>query len=143
MLPRFLLLVVSLGLSTVALAGELKSEAEVRALGDRVMFALASRGITAAFAEMKPYVLVTEAEFESISLASKSQRDQFGTRYGKTVGFEFISSSKVGDSLVRTTYIEKTEKHAFPWTFYFYKTPTGWALNSFLWNDRYQQLFGD
>jgi len=90
---------------------------------------------------MKPFVLVPEAEFEAMALASKSQRDQFGARYGNPIGYEFLGQRKVGDSLVRLTYIEKTDKHALPWMFYFYKTPTGWALNSFQWNDRMPQLF--
>ena len=132
---------ICLGLSFGASADTLKNEGDLRALGDRVMSALTTRGVSAAFEAMKPYALVTGAEFDSLSLASKSQRDQFGSRYGKTIGFEFISQTRVGESLIRLTYIEKTEKHALPWVFYFYKTPTGWALNSFVWNDRMQQLF--
>ena len=122
-------------------ADTLASEADTRMLGDRVMAALVKDGVSGAFDAMKPYVLVSESEFQSIALASKSQREQFGGRFGKTIGFEFIGVKKVGGSLIRLTYIEKTEKHALPWMFYYYKTPNGWALNSFVWNDRMPQLF--
>ena len=138
---RAAMIALALAFSANATADTLKNEAELRALTDRVMGALTSSGVSAAFERMKPYALVTGSEFESLSLASKSQRDQFGARYGKTIGFEFIAQKKVGDSLVRIIYIERTEKHALPWIFYFYKTPSGWALNSFSWNDRMPQIF--
>lgn len=118
-----------------------KSETELRALGDRIMAGLVKGGVKAAFAEMKPHVVIPESEFESVMLQSQAQRDQFGARYGKTTGYEFIGQRKVGDSLVRLVYIEKTDKHAMPWTFYFYKGPAGWLMNSFHWNDQLPQLF--
>src|SRR5258706_3004901 len=114
---RAAIIAFALTFSGNALADTLKNESELRAFTDRVMAALASAGISAAFEKMKPYALVTGSEFESLSLASKSQRDQFGSRYGKTIGSEFISQKKVGDSLVRIIYVEKTEKHALPWIF--------------------------
>ena len=113
----------------------------MRQLADKVM-ALAGKGdLPAAFQLMKPYVAIPESEFEGMSLQSKSQRDQFGFRYGKSVGHEFIGEKKVGQSLLRLTYIEKTDKHAMPWMFMFYRTPEGWTLNGFVWHDKVQQLF--
>jgi hypothetical protein len=124
-----------------AMAQMPKSDAEIRAVGDKVMAALVKTGVKAAFAEMKPYVVIPPSEFESGVLQSHAQREQYGARYGKTSGYEFIAQKKVGESLVRLTYIEKTDKHALPWEFYFYKAPSGWVLNSFRWNDNFQQLF--
>jgi hypothetical protein len=138
---RALLLGIPLCTFGLSFADTLKSESELRLFADRVMGTLEKGGTMAAFAAMKPYTIIPGSEFDSIALASKSQREQFGARFGKTVGFEFIGQKKLGESLIRLTYIEKTEKHAFPWRFYFYKTPSGWALNSFLWNDQMPQLF--
>jgi len=137
---RNLLLVVSF-LPLAASAQSLKTEADVRAAADKVMATLASGGVKAAFATMKPYIIVPAAEFDAVVLQSQAQRDQVGTRFGKAVGTEFISQKKVGESLIKLTYIEKTEKHALPWEFYFYKTPNGWVLNSFRWNDNLPGLF--
>jgi hypothetical protein len=141
MIAGVILCVLVFCFSGTSIADTLKTEPELRPFGDKIMAALVKGGISAAFAGMKPYVLIPNSEFESLSLASKAQRDQFGARYGKTIGFEFIGQKKVGDSLVRLTYIEKTEKHVLPWIFFFYRTPTGWALNSFVWNDQMTQLF--
>ena len=46
-----------------------------------------------------------------------------------------------GESLLRLIYIEKFSTNALPWAFFYYKTPTGWMLNSFAWNDRIQNAF--
>ena len=140
---RAMLFAAAMFSSGAALADTLKAESDLRSLGDQVMAAVVKGGMSPAFEAMKPYVLIPESEFQSLALASKSQRDQFGARYGKTIGYEFIGQRKLGESLIRLTYIEKTEKHALPWMFYFYKTPSGWALNSFSWNDRMPQLFQD
>lgn len=141
MLLRIVLLALALGCAGNSWSETLKTEGELRVFGDRVMAALIKGGTAAAFAAMKPYTLVSESEFQSLQHSSKSQRDNFGVRYGKTLGYEFISQKKVGESLVRMIYIERTEKHALPWVFFFYKTPSGWVLNTFLWNDQLPQLF--
>ena len=138
MLPVTLLV---LFLCTSASADTLKTETDLRPFSDRVMAALVKGGIASAFAEMKPYAVVSGPESDAVALTSQAQWDQFGARYGKTVGYEFIGQKKRGDSLIRLTYVQKTEKHALPWTFYFYKTPAGWVLNLFQWNDQTQLLF--
>jgi hypothetical protein len=124
-----------------AAADTFKSEAELRPFGDRVMATVVKSGMPAAYDLLKPYLLIPESEFQSVLRSSKSQRDQFAVRYGKTLGYDFVGSRKAGESLVRIVYIEKTEKHALPWTFYFYKTPAGWVLNAFHWNDQVPALF--
>ncbi len=138
----FALLVLALLSIEVSSAATFKSEAEIRAHADRVMTKVAAGNLTGAFADMKPYVIVPPDEFDAMALNSKSQRGQFGARYGTPVGYEFIAQKKMGDSLLRLIYVEKTERHALPWTFVFYRGPKGWVLNSFSWHDRLPDLFG-
>jgi hypothetical protein len=138
----FLTLGVFVLLVSGARADTLKTESDVRSFADGVMEKLVTSGLPAAFDAMKPITVVPDAEFESAALSSKAQREKVGARYGKTIGYEYIATVKAGDSLLRLTYLEKTEKHALPWFFYFYKTPQGWVLNSFVWNDQIQLAFG-
>ncbi len=133
------ILVAAFGLGT-AHAATLQTDADVRAFADRVMEKVAKADLPGAFAEMKPYTIVPPTEFDAAALQSKSQRDMVGTRFGATIGYEFISEKRSGQSLLKLTYIEKTEHHALPWLFYFYRTPKGWVLNSFNWNDRMPDL---
>ena len=137
---RFLAtLLLALGLGT-AQAATLADEAAIRSFADGVMAKVGKGNQTGAFAAMKPYTIIPSSEFDAMVLQSKAQRDQFGARYGKPVGYEFISLKRTGQSLLKLTYIEKTEHHALPWLFYFYRGPKGWVLNSFLWHDRMPDL---
>lgn len=130
-----------LGLSMATWADTVKSETEAKQLTEKVMAQIAKGDLSAAFPSMKPYVVIPESEFQGLALQTKSQRDQFGARYGKSIGYELVSEKKAGDSILRLIYVEKTAKHALPWVFYFYKSPTGWVLNSFSWNDQIQSAF--
>jgi hypothetical protein len=134
-----IILVAAFGLGT-AHAATLQTDADARAFADRVMAKVAKADLPGAFAEMKPYTIVPPAEFDAAALQSKSQRDMVGTRFGATIGYEFIGEKRSGQSLLKLTYIEKTEHHALPWLFYFYRTPKGWVLNSFNWHDRMPDL---
>ena len=140
---RTFLAVVALTLSSaIATADTLQSETELREFSDSVMEEVGSGDLDAAFALMKRFTIVPAAEFDVVALNTRAQRDQIGARFGASAGYEFISESRVGQSLLRLTYIEKTEKHALPWIFYFYRSPDGWVLNSFIWHDQFPNLFG-
>ena len=122
-------------------ADTLKSDADLKAFGDRVMAAVAGAGLPAAISVMRPYVVISETELQNALLKMQAQREQLGPRYGKTIGFEYIGTKRLGQSLVRLTYIEKTERQALPWMFHFYRTGNGWVLTSFIANDLSSELF--
>lgn len=140
MLQRLFASLLLLLLSSAAMAATLASEVEMRAFADKVMTQVGQGDLPGAFAVMKPYVVVPDAELQSWQLKTKVLRDQIGGRYGQQIGYEFIGAKKAGESVMRYVYIEKTERHALPWYFIFYKSPSGWVLNSFFWNDSIQQL---
>jgi hypothetical protein len=127
--------------SASSFADALKDENEVQELGDFVLETVVSAGIVSAFDAMKPFVQLDEADMDTLASESKGQRDQFAARFGKSTGYELIGIEKVGTSLLRLQYIEKTEKHAFPWSFYFYKTDQGWMLNDFTWHGDIRRVF--
>ena len=135
-------LVAGLALVSVAARADvLKTDAELRPFGDRVMAAVSGAGLQAGFSVMRPYVVISETELQNAMLKMQAQRDQWGPRYGKSIGFEYIGTKRIGQSLLRLTYVEKTERHALPWMFHFYRTPNGWILSSFLSNDISSELF--
>lgn len=139
-----LLRLVVLSLCAAAFAARadtLKNDADLKPFGDRVMSAVAGAGLPAAISVMRPYVVISETELQNALLKMQSQREQLGPRYGKTMGFEYIGTKRLGQSLARLTYIEKTERHALPWMFHFYRTANGWVLTSFIANDLSSELF--
>ena len=134
-------LAISLFASLQANAHTLKSEADVRLHTDKIMARVAKGDLSGAFDVMKPYVVITEAELQGAALQSKAQREQYSNRYGKPIGYELFKEKRVGESLIRFIYGEKTEKHVLPWMLVYYKTSSGWVLNSFMWNDQIGFLF--
>ena len=139
---RILLSVVFIIITcTTVFADVLKDENEIRKFTDSVMTAVASNDLKAAFERMKPYAALPSTEVDAAFLQTKTQRDQVGDRYGKVQSYEYISFDKIATSLIRVQYIEKTDKTALPWIFYFYKTEKGWTLNTFSWSDNVKVLF--
>ncbi len=127
--------------SGAAVAATWKTEAELKPFAESVMAKVAANDLAGAFKAMQPYAVAPEAELQSVALQSKAQREQYGARYGKPIGYEFIGQKKVGDTVVRLLFVEKAERHAMPWSFIFYKGPKGWTLNSFNWSDQLGVLF--
>lgn len=127
--------------AAAASAETVADENAAKELTDKIMTNVGTGDLGAAFNRMKPYVPISPTEIDNAAVKSKALRAQYGERYGKSEGFEFVDSKKVGNSLLRLRYIEKTENHALPWIFYFYKTQEGWVLNSFDWNDIYKSFF--
>lgn len=119
----------------------LKDYSAMKKFAESVMEKAGSGDFLGALNTMVPYTIVPEAEVQGVIYQSKAQRDQYGVRYGKSIGHEFIAEKKAGKSLLLLTFIEKTAMHALPWEFYFYKTEKGWVLNSFQWHDNISVLF--
>ncbi len=127
--------------STAAFAKTLPDENAAKDLSTKIMAKVSKGDLSAAFKMMKPYTFIGPAEIDAIIIQSKASREKAGQKNGKPIGYEFIDSKKVGDSLLRFRYVEKNEKNILFWEFYFYKANEGWVLDSFNWTEAYRPLF--
>jgi hypothetical protein len=114
---------------------------EARQLTDNMMTKIAAGEVEAGLSLAKPYLIIPDAEFKEMVSQTNLQMPKLGQRFGKSVGSEFIREDKVGTSFYRIIQVQRFEKHITRWTFYFYKTPTGWVLNTFNFDDKIQLLF--
>ena len=89
----------------------------------------------------KPYIIIPEAELESMVGQAKLQAPMLIQRFGKTVGFEFIREEHAGANMLRIVQICRYEKHITRWNFYFYRGPSGWVLNTFHFDDNIKAVF--
>jgi hypothetical protein len=62
------------------------------------------------------------------------------SRFGATLGQEFIKQVTVGDSLAELVYIQRFDRHAMRWQFYLYRGKDGWVINTFRFDDRWPEL---
>ena len=139
----FMALMLSLAtLPADAQTEALKSEADVQAFTQRVMTTVASGDLGQAYAALKYYSVLPPGDVDAGMQASIAQRNaQFLERYGKTVGYDLISRKKLGKSMLRFVYIEKTEKQPLPWVFHFYLADKGWVLSEFGWDGNPAALY--
>ena len=139
-------LVIALLLSFTALmhgqpTTRLKDTASARHLTDQMMEKVASGEIEAAMNIARPFLVIPDAELDSMIGQIRLQVPMMTMRFGKSVGSEFIREDKVGQSLMQIVHIHKFERHITRWIFYFYRTPTGWVLNTFNFDDNIKALF--
>jgi hypothetical protein len=136
MIRNFLVGLFIIFISAPAIADDFKSEDELRPFLDGFMKKIFSDDMSGAFKLARPYLAITEPDFQLAELNTKNQKAQYNNKYGFTLDCEFIEYKKVGSSLIRVVYIEKTEKQALPWIFYFYKPSTAWVLSGFKFGDQ-------
>ncbi len=137
------LLLWLMSLPVQAQAQTLKTESDVQKFTVRVMSAVGRGDLQAAYTALKNYAVLPGAEIDAGLQQSQAQRDQpaFTERYGKTDGYDLIGKRKLGSSMLRYAYIEKTERHPLPWVFHFYLSPKGWVLNEFGWDGNAAALY--
>ncbi len=124
-----------------AYAETLKDAAAARQLTDRIMAKVGIGEIDAALVLMKPYIVIPDVELDAVRNQVSMQLPLMHQRFGKSIGYEFIGEDKEGASLLRIVHIQKFERTAMRWAFYFYRNDDGWVLNSFKFDDAIQAMF--
>ncbi len=114
---------------------------QIRAVTDQVMAKVGVGDLESGLSLMQPLTVIPTSEFEAAAGQVKLQAPMYSQRYGLPIGNEFIKEEKVGDSLVRLTYLAKFEHHAMRWQFYCYHAKAGWVIDTFRFDDQIQGLF--
>jgi hypothetical protein len=131
----------SLGHAALAQTKSLPDAKAVRALTDSIMSKVAAGDLEGGLRTMQPYIVVPSAEFETTIAQAKTQAPVMAQRFGKSVGWEFLKEDRAGERLLRVQHLQLFERHATLWTFYFYRAPQGWVLNTFLFKDDIKTFF--
>ena len=126
-----LFVVLALAMSSPSIAETLRTEDDLRPLTDRVMADLSKEDTATALRKLRPYMTVSDKEFETLVTEATVARDQYRKSAGKQLGFDFFSQTKMGEPMTRLTYGERAAQLRFTWIFFFSKTPDGWVLNNF------------
>jgi len=105
---------------------------------------VAADKITAAFEKLKPHMLMSPAEIDSLVLKTIQVRSRVADRYGPTTGgYAFVREDKVSDFLIRYTYAERRANQVLRWVFYFYRprNANAWVVHSLYTDDNMEKLF--
>jgi len=120
---------------------QLASEAKARELSDSMMAVAMKQSPDMVFAQLKPYWPMDPAEIDGLASNAKLQWQVIEARFGKPLGYELVSTERIGTSFVRFIYLQKFEKHALRWEFTYYRPKDGWLANSFKFDDQLDWLY--
>ncbi len=97
--------------------------------------------ISELFDSLKPIWPIPEAEINVAKDQTITTRKMVDDRFGKSVGIQHVSTETIADTIIKIVYLEKFQRHAIRWTFFYYKPDNEWFLNTFEWDDKMRLLF--
>jgi len=128
-------------MSSTAFGAELATLSDARKLSDKAIALFQKEQIDAGYATLQPYWPLNAVEIQNLANQTTTQWPMIKGRFGPSISTEFISESKVGESLARFVYLQKFKNHAIRWVFIFYKPEEKWVINSFSFDDQLHQQF--
>ncbi len=137
-LALFLLLMLS---PSAAMTEELKDSTAAVALAEKVVQKTSTGDVRDGLELARPYLEIPSSQFDVLLGQVEMQAPVQATRYGKSIGYELLRKDTVGDSLIRIVYIQKFERHAVAWIFYFYKPKNDWLLAELSYSDAISGAF--
>ena len=138
---KYLLILLFALFTEIVKAETLPTFTAAKEITDKAMTMIAGNDLEGGLKLLKPYLVIPAAEFDVMLGQATMQQPVISQRFGNSVGKEFIREDMVGDSLVRFIFTQKFEKTAIRWLFFYYKSPSGWVLNTFAYDDSFQLLF--
>ncbi len=117
-------------------AEQVGDEAKLIEISTSVVNEVSQGKLFEAFDIIKKHSPLPESEFKVVKEQAKKQFEVIKPRFGDFIGYEFINSKKIGNSIIRHDYIVKCENHVIRWEFIYYKPKDKWFLNSFKWDDQ-------
>ena len=139
--PLILALCLAVPPLSVHAQSRLKDPVAARKLSDDIMKRVAAGDVEGGLRLAKPFVIISDAELETMIGRAKLHAPAMAQRFGENVGYEFIREDRAGTTLLRIVQLSLHERHATRWHFYFYRTPTGWVLNTVHFDDNIRAIF--
>ncbi len=122
-------------------ADGLKSEAETKAMSDKIMQHFVKEEFKTGLGIAKTYWPLPVVEIDSLANTINTQWGIVRNRYGNPTGTEFIRQESIGKSFLRYYYLHKFENHAIYWRFTFFKPNNVWKVNGITYKDELDFLF--
>ena len=107
---------------------------------DKFMEAFSKGQLNEAVDLLKENSVLEREKIDTLRSTIIRQVNTIFPKYGKILSSEFITERKIKDFIVKRFYILKLEKYYLRFDFTLYKTPNGWAITSFNYNDELIEL---
>lgn len=90
---------------------------------------------------IKPYWGVAEKEKEKVTNKILDYQEVIKSHYGNTIKILKTKHETVADIGIRETYLVQMEKSAVRLVFTYFKSPNGWFVHAFKWDDKFSEEF--
>lgn len=138
---RIISFLAILALSTSVLGKDLASLDEAHLLAESVMKEVSAGKMKEGIGKLRPYTIIPIAEFDGQVSQIDMQLPIIQQRFGNPIGYDYVTTEKLGSSLAQLVFIQKYERHLMVWRFIFYKPKDKWLLNTWYFNDQVKPLF--
>ena len=125
----------------IAAAEELPDSTVAVGLAETVVQRVSTGDVRGGLELARPYLAVPTGQFDVLVGQLEMQGPLQAANYGKSIGYELLRNDTVGDSLMRTVYMQKFERHAVFWIFLFYRGGDGWLLSEVSYSDVLSSAF--
>ena len=102
---------------------------------DMVMQSLAAGKSKDGIRRLKAISVLGPDNLDTLGMTIESQLSELMPAYGSITGFKFIKEYTVKDIIARRNYILMFERYYLRFSFTVYKTPGGWMVTNFDYND--------
>lgn len=111
------------------------------ATNDRMMKAIVAGDVRGALESSLPHAAVTAEQVEALIVQIEEQAPVRSQRYGLSIDYELLRNDMIGDSLIRTVFLHRFDRHAVAWQFVWYRGDDGWVLSNMRYADDLDALF--
>ena len=137
------ILIISFCGSLFAQIQKLKSVEEVHAQAEKSISLIAMSEFDEAFEMLKKYWPQPGYQIDGLKETTAQQIPLLEDTFGSLKGYEYVNSKTIGTFGHVENYVLKYEKNALRIYLIYYNSGNGWAVNSLLWDDRWDYLFDD
>lgn len=117
----------------------LKDENQAKALSKRIADLFTRDSLAEMFKQMETYWPIPKDEIESLERKTISTMNTIGERYGTPIGNLKIRENRINDFALKETYLIRYTYHALRIIVIYYRNNSGWIINSFTWDDSFQE----
>ena len=119
----------------------LKTKEETQKMSKDVVNLFKDSKIKEAVEKLTPYWPISAAEIATFKEKTENYLNLLGNTYGAVIGTEKVQQEKISNFALREKYIMLYENSAIRLVFTYYKNKQGWTLNSFKWDENFEETF--
>ena len=143
LIPIFLFVALFSGHSLYAQVKYMKDVKETEEMSIKVTKLFQQKRYSDAISELAAYWPLPYNEIDGLQEKTVKYMGLLNERFGEPVGMVKIRSEKLADVAIRETYLVRYENTAIRLKFTYYRSSQGGIVNSFKWDDSFEEEFSD